>query len=120
MTTRRMWITSLAAAGLGAAEKKQKVALKVQRSAEERVQAYEFVIESDKPFEARALDPVIWVGDVAIESYRYRSSNVLVFATGEPGKLPQGAVMYFQYGNDTNSRVDLGLYRGLTEASAKK
>lgn len=120
MTNRRVFLLSLAPAVLWAQAGKRKVALRVRRTSQERMRAYEFVLESDKPFPARGLDPVLHVGDVALDGYQYRGGNVLVFATGEPEKLPQGAVVYFQYGNDTESRVDLGLYRGLTEAPAKQ
>jgi hypothetical protein len=120
--TRRIWMTTAVLPALALGQKKpRKIALRVRQAGEEseRTRGYEFLLESDQPFPARALDPVLHVGDVALESYQYRGGNVLVFVTGEPAKLPQGAVVYFQYGNDTESRQDLGLYRGLTETKSK-
>lgn len=119
--TRRMMLTLGPVSGLlCAAQRRAKVELAEVRSAGgERFQSYEFVLESEMPFPARALDPVLHVGAVEVETYRHEGANCLVFSS-DPGRLPMGAQMYMQYGNDVESRQDLGFYRGLVARRPKK
>jgi hypothetical protein len=58
----------------------------------------EFVLTSPDPIPARALDPVIAVGDRLVREYRYEASNRLVFTEPEPAKLATGAAVRFQWG----------------------
>jgi hypothetical protein len=58
----------------------------------------ELVLTSPDPIPARALDPVIAVGNHLVREYRYEASNRLVFTEPEPAKLAAGAAVRFQWG----------------------
>ncbi len=58
----------------------------------------EFEVTSPKPIPARALDPVLTVGDRRVTEYRYVRKNVLVFTEYRPEKLQEGERVYFQWG----------------------
>jgi hypothetical protein len=58
----------------------------------------EFVLTSPDPIPARALDPVIAVGNHLVREYRYEASNRLVFTEPEPAELAAGAAVRFQWG----------------------
>jgi hypothetical protein len=102
------------ASGSLAAKRPSKVAMRVMSAGEEAVRSYDFVLEADQPFPVRALDPVLNVGGVELLNYKHAGPNTLVFA-GDPANLKQGASVFLQYGNDEESRWDLGYYRGLTD-----
>ena len=71
--------------------------------------AVEFVVTSADRFPARALDPVLHVGNLELLDYRYAdiSNNTLIFTLFEPVSLPDNVPVYLQYGNDTRTRTDL-------------
>jgi hypothetical protein len=71
--------------------------------------AVEFVVTSADRFPARALDPVLHVGNLELRDYRYAdiSNNALIFTLFEPVSLPDNVPVYLQYGNDTRTRTDL-------------
>jgi hypothetical protein len=58
----------------------------------------ELVVTSAEPIPARALDPVLVVGDRVVHEYRYEAANRLVFTEPEPDKLKSGAKVRFQWG----------------------
>ena len=66
----------------------------------------EFVVTSPAPIPARALDPVLVLGDRVVTEYRYQESNVLVFTEYEAEQLPDGELLYFRWGEP------VGEYRG--------
>jgi hypothetical protein len=61
----------------------------------------------------RGLDPVLHIGDVAVDSYQYGNAEntLLRFFCHEGNKLRDGARVFVQYGQDNNSRTDLSEFR---------
>jgi hypothetical protein len=58
----------------------------------------EFRLSARAPFPARALDPVLAVGKHLVTEYRYVHENELLFTEFEPQEVPNGEVVYFQWG----------------------
>ena len=58
----------------------------------------EFTLTAEGPIPARALDPVLQVGDRQVREYRYEAPNVLVFTEPLPEKLPARAAVSFHWG----------------------
>ncbi len=75
--------------------------------------AVQFEVTADEAFPVRALDPVLYVGDVLVRDYRYADmeNKTLIFTCSEPDRLRDDAVVYLQYGNDTRSRTALPRFR---------
>ena len=73
----------------------------------------EFVVTADEPFPARALDPVLHIGDVEVRDYRYTDmeNKTLIFTSTEPDRLQDGAPVYLQYENDVSTRTDMPPFR---------
>lgn len=55
----------------------------------------------------RALDPVLYVGELHFHQYTFTSPGVLRFIVADVGALPSGAQVFVQYGSDDGSRVVL-------------
>lgn len=60
----------------------------------------EHPIGASAPIPARALDPVLVVGDHLVRKYQYDEPNVLVFVEPVPDSLPNGEHVFFQWGTD--------------------
>lgn len=60
----------------------------------------EFELSARERIPARALDPVLLVGDRAVTSYRYADPSTLVFTEADPSKLPRRAAVQFRWGSD--------------------
>lgn len=71
----------------------------------------EFTVTSEETFPIRAIDPVLRVGREEVTSYRYENSKTLVFKNIESDALQDGAQMVLQFGNDEDTRTDLGRFR---------
>lgn len=56
---------------------------------------------------ARALDPVLYVGDLHFHRYSFPSREVMRFVVDDVGRLPVGAEVWLQWGDDESSRVVL-------------
>ncbi|MEX1362948.1 MAG: hypothetical protein AB1Z98_07470 [Nannocystaceae bacterium] len=56
---------------------------------------------------ARALDPVLHVGDLHFHGYSFPSREVMRFVVDDVGRLPVGAEVWLQWGDDESSRVVL-------------
>lgn len=54
---------------------------------------------------ARALDPVLHVGQLRLRHYDHPSPTTLRFVVADVGVLPEGAQVAVQYGDDAASRV---------------
>jgi hypothetical protein len=84
-----------------------------------KVPAVEFVVTSQDRFPARALDPVLHVGNLEVRQYRYAdiSNKTLVFTLFELDKLNDDVPVYLQYGGDKRTRTDLPrFYRSMLHA----
>ena len=69
----------------------------------ERVSSWdvvEFELSAKEPIPARALDPVLVVGERAVTSYRYTAPRTVVFTDPDPSKLPKRAEVQFRWGTD--------------------
>ncbi|MBI4910546.1 MAG: hypothetical protein HY820_43435 [Acidobacteria bacterium] len=73
----------------------------------------EFHVTADEAFPVRALDPVLHIGQYQAREYRYGNmeNTLLIFTCGEPDKLDDNALVYFQYENDETTRTDLPPFR---------
>lgn len=60
----------------------------------------EFRVTAAEPIPARALDPVLVVGERQITEYRYEAPNVLVFVEPRPDRLEPGAEVIVQWGRE--------------------
>lgn len=116
---RRMWMLALLAwPALGAfkgARLKARRAAQMEKRGERQavIPVIEFQVEADEPFPVRALDPVLHVGAYEVVSYRYLNmeNTALLFTCTEPEHLKENAAIWLQYGNDTSTRTELGVYR---------
>jgi len=84
-----------------------------------KVPAVEFVVTSEDRFPARALDPVLHVGNLEVRQYRYAdiANKTLVFTLYDLGKLQDGVAVYLQYGGDARTRTELPrFYRSMLHA----
>lgn len=77
------------------------------------VSVVEFSVSADEPFPVRALDPVLYIGEVEVTDYRYADieNKTLIFTCYEPEKLGDDVPAWLQYGNDTRTHTDLGRFR---------
>ena len=72
----------------------------------------DFRVTSSQAIPARALDPVLVVGDVSVREYRYEDHDrTLVFTLYDPEKAKDGAAIYLQFGTDTATRTELQSFR---------
>ena len=72
----------------------------------------EFRVTSSQAIPARALDPVLKVGEVPVREYRYEDhDHALVFTLYDPERAKDGAAVYLQFGNDASSRTELQSFR---------
>src|ERR1700684_2893665 len=71
----------------------------------EPVKVVEFVVTSSDVFPARALDPVLHVGNIEVREYRYVDidNRALIFTLFEPEKLSDDVPVYLQYENDEST-----------------
>ncbi len=68
----------------------------------------EFRVASSEPIPARALDPVLYVGDTIVKEYRYADEGrTLVFLLYDPAKARDNAATYLQYGDQVATRTEL-------------
>lgn len=72
-----------------------------------------FELTAEERWPIRGLDPVLYVGGVAIDSYRYGNAEntVLIFTCYQPEALKEGAYVHLQYGGDETSRTELPNFR---------
>jgi len=56
---------------------------------------------------ARALDPVLHVGNLEFRHYTFPRVNVLRYVVADPALLTAGAAAWVQYGDDDASRVEV-------------
>jgi hypothetical protein len=56
---------------------------------------------------ARALDPVLHVGNLEFHHYTFPRLNVLQYVVADAALLPTGAAAWVQYGDDVASRVEV-------------
>ena len=73
----------------------------------------ELRIESASPIPARALDPVLFVGDHPVTSYRYIEKNVILFTEYAPESLSDGKEVRLQWGLRAppgSAPLKLGIY----------
>ena len=65
------------------------------------------------PSAFRALDPVLHVGGVAVESYRFANeeNTVLQFTCYDSSGIQDNAVMFLRYGDDESSRTEFPNFR---------
>lgn len=66
----------------------------------------ELKVTSTEPIPARALDPVLVIGDHAITHYRYADPRTLIFTEPAPATLPAGPIT-FRWG-DTGPTLPTG------------
>ena len=73
----------------------------------------DFELASDERWPIRGLDPVLHIGDLAVEGYRYGNAEntVLIFTCYEPDRVQEGASVHVQYGQDTDSRTEFPNFR---------
>jgi hypothetical protein len=69
----------------------------------------EFEVTAKESIPARALDPVLVVGERLVTSYRYAAPNRLIFIEHQPGVLKEGSAVYFQWGRRVDTRHRLKL-----------
>jgi hypothetical protein len=72
-----------------------------------------FELTAEERWPIRGLDPVLHVGGVVIDSYRFGNAEntVLIFTCYQPEALKEGAYVHLQYGGDETSRTDLPNFR---------
>lgn len=72
-----------------------------------------FELTAAERWPIRGLDPVLHVGAVTLDSYRYGNSEntVLIFTCYQPDALQEGATVFLQYGGDETSRTELPNFR---------
>ena len=101
------------AAFRGAHYKVRRSAARAKSEKAAATSALEFVVTADEPFPARALDPVLHVGEVEVRDYRYvdMENKTLIFTCPDPDKLEDGAPVYLQYENDVSTRTDMPAFR---------
>jgi len=77
------------------------------------VTVLEFEVNSEDVFPARAVDPVLYIGDIEVREYRYTDTEnkTLIFTCFEADKLKDNAPVYLQYENDEATRTDLPPFR---------
>ncbi|HSE57158.1 MAG TPA: hypothetical protein VLA99_00480 [Nitrospiraceae bacterium] len=68
----------------------------------------EFRVTSSQPIEARALDPVLYVGKTKVTDYRYEDDGrTVVFSLTDTKKAQDGAPTYVQFGDQVSTRTPL-------------
>ena len=108
-------VTSSAVEAATGTYKAKRVLVK-KRSAdgsEQTVPAVEFTVTSSERFVARARDPVLSVGKLAITDYKWAKGDghTLIFVCFEPDKLEDDVRAFVQYGEDYLSRTELPRFR---------
>lgn len=53
----------------------------------------------------RALDPVLHIGDLHFHQYRFESREIMRYVVDDAARLPAGAEVWLQWGNDESSRI---------------
>lgn len=75
----------------------------------------EFRVSTEAPIPVRALDPVLLLGDVRVEDYRYENEDrSLVFRLYDLdalGKVREDVEIILQFGDDESTRTSLGAFR---------
>ncbi len=72
------------------------------------------VLRSPAGWPARALDPVLYIGDLHFHDYVHVDRTTLRFVLDDVARLSKGDTIYIQYGGDQQSRIrldDLGVVR---------
>ena len=74
----------------------------------------EITVTGDGAFPARAGNPVLHVGSVALRKYHYAGteSRTLVFTVPPDVTLEEGAPVYLQYEPGGSLRIDMGPFHG--------
>ncbi len=68
-----------------------------------------FDLSADERWPIRNVDPVLHIGNTAIEAYQYANTEgtLLRFTCYQPNDLQDGAAVYLQFGQDADSRTPL-------------
>lgn len=69
------------------------------------VDPYALVLESDAGWIVRAVDPVLYIGDLHFHGYEHTGRKTLRFVVDDVSRLTAGESVYVQYGEDVQSRV---------------
>jgi len=92
--------------------KKVLVSKRAANGSEQKVPAVEFTVTTDKRYQARALEPVLYVGKVSITQYRFGDTDYkLIFTCFEPDKLEDDVPMLVGYPSDLRDPFRPGLSR---------
>jgi hypothetical protein len=68
----------------------------------------EFRVTSSEPIEARALDPVLYVGKTKVTDYRYEDDGrTVVFSMTDTKKAQDGAPTFVQFGDQVSTKTPL-------------
>ena len=65
------------------------------------------VLKSDAGWPARAIDPVLHIGDLRFYDYEHVSRTTLRFVVDDVRRLGVGDAVFVQYGEETHSRIRL-------------
>jgi len=79
----------------------------------------QFDLQAEERWPIRGVDPVLYVGGVAIEAYQFANAEntILRFTCYDASALQDGARVYVQYGQDGNSRTALPDFRWVDVAA---
>lgn len=69
------------------------------------VAPHALVLKSDAGWPARAVDPVLHIGDLHFHDYEHVNRTTLRFVVDDVDRLGVGDAVYVQYGEETHSRV---------------
>jgi hypothetical protein len=67
----------------------------VGRERRQTSQALEILVQTESPLPARALSPVIYVGEVAVKDYKVAGRNLYKYVAFDPTTLAAGAPLTF-------------------------
>lgn len=65
------------------------------------------VLDSDVGWSARAVDPVLHIGDLHFHSYEHTGRRTLQFVVDRVSRLKPGEAVYVQYGEEARTRIHL-------------
>lgn len=92
--------------------KKVLVSKRSADGSEQKVPAVDFTVTSSERYQARALEPVLYVGKVSITQYRFGNTEyTLIFTCFEPDKLEDNVPMFVGYPSDLRDPLRPGLFR---------
>lgn len=73
----------------------------------------EFDLTAEERWPIRGLDPVLYVGGVAVESYQFANEDntLLRFTCYDPSGIQDNAAMFLRYGDDESTRTEFPNFR---------